>query len=129
MIVFTNGCFDILHYGHFKLLEYCAQTGGEVIVGLNSDKSVKKIKGDNRPFNNEHIRKYNLECIKFVDKVIIFNEETPYNLMKKISPNIIVKGGDYTVQSVIGNDLCEVRIYKYVEGYSTTKTIQDLIDR
>ena len=127
-LIFTNGCFDILHRGHVSLLKYC-KTLGNVIVGLNSDKSIKNIKGNERPFNNENDRKFILESLMYVDKVIIFNEDTPYDLIKKIKPNIIVKGGDYSVESVVGNDLCEVRIFNYVEGYSTTKTIQDIVNR
>lgn len=111
-----------------SLLQYC-KTLGDVIVGLNSDKSVKRIKGSERPINNENDRKFMLESLSCVDKVIIFNENTPYELIKKIKPNIIVKGGDYSVESVVGNDLCEVRIFNYVKGYSTTKTIQNIIDR
>ena len=103
-LIFTNGCFDILHRGHVSLLQYC-KTLGDVIVGLNSDKSVKRIKGSERPINNENDRKFMLESLSCVDKVIIFNENTPYELIKKIKPNIIVKGGDYSVESVVGNDL------------------------
>ena len=129
MIVFTNGCFDILHRGHLDLLKYCKGENNRVIVGLNSDASVKKIKGLNRPINNQQDRKYLLESLRFVDEVYIFDEETPYNLIKRLSPDIIVKGGDYKEEQVVGNDLCEVRIYDYVKGYSTTKTIKDIINR
>ena len=127
-IIFTNGCFDILHPGHIKLLEYCKSLG-TVIVGLNSDQSIKNLKGPKRPINNQIDRKFMLESLKYVDKVIIFNEITPYELIKKINPCIIVKGGDYSIESVVGNDLCEVRIFSYVEGYSTTKKVQDIINR
>jgi D-beta-D-heptose 7-phosphate kinase/D-beta-D-heptose 1-phosphate adenosyltransferase len=128
-IVFTNGCFDIVHRGHLELLKYCKSIGGKVIIGLNSDKSIKEIKGKNRPVNNQKDRKFLLESLKYVDKVIIFEEKTPYNLITKIKPDIIVKGGDYDIKSVVGNDIAEVRIFKYVEGYSTTKTIQNIINR
>lgn len=128
-IVFTNGCFDILHRGHLELLKFCKSVGDKVIVGLNSDESIKKLKGESRPINNEIDRKFFLESLKYVDEVIIFKEKTPYNLIKKIKPKIIVKGGDYTVENVIGNDLCEVRIFKHVKGYSTTKTIQYINNR
>ena len=109
-ISFTNGCFDIIHRGHLKLLEYCKSLGN-VVVGLNSDKSVKELKGKHRPINNESDRKYLLESLSFVDKVIIFNENTPYDLIKEIKPDIIVKGGDYTVKNVIGSDICKVKIF------------------
>ena len=125
-IVFTNGCFDILHIGHIKLLEYCKSFGGKLIVGLNSDESVKKLKGNSRPFNNVKVRKEMLEYLKSVDEVIIFNEETPYQLIKKIQPDIIVKGGDYKKEDVIGKDLVEakggkVEIFPIFSDYSTSK--------
>ena len=124
MKIFTNGCFDILHRGHFELLRYCASLSPLVIVGLNSDESVKKLKGDKRPINSQEDRKYALESLRFVHRVYIFEEETPYELIKKIKPDIIVKGGDYTVKSVIGNKLAEVRIFNHVKGYSTTKILE-----
>ena len=128
-LVFTNGCFDILHRGHIELLKFCRGSGNIVFVGLNSDKSVKLLKGDKRPFNTEEDRKAILESIRYVDKVIIFDEETPYSLIQKIKPDIIVKGGDYTVNNVVGNDLAEGKIFKYVKGYSTTKTIENITNR
>jgi D-beta-D-heptose 7-phosphate kinase/D-beta-D-heptose 1-phosphate adenosyltransferase len=127
--IFTNGCFDILHRGHVELIKYSASLGDRLVVGINSDKSVKKLKGLERPINSEEDRKFILESIEFVDEVIIFNEETPYELIKKIRPKVIVKGGDYNAQDVVGSDLCEVRIFDYVNGYSTTKTIQDISNR
>ena len=128
-IVFTNGCFDIIHRGHIELLEFCSTLGDKVIVGLNSDKSVRLLKGQNRPINNQNDRKMLLEAIKYVDNVIVFEEETPYNLICKIKPDIIVKGGDYLPEDVVGSDICEVKIFKYVSGYSTTKKIQDITFR
>jgi len=126
--VFTNGCFDILHIGHIKLLEFCKQQGDYVIVGLNSDESVKRIKGEKRPINNEHNRLNILKSIKYVDQVFIFNEDTPYELIKILNPDIIVKGGDYKKEEVVGNDLTEVIIFNYIDGYSTTKTLEKLND-
>ena len=128
-IVFTNGCFDILHVGHVELLKYSKSIGSTLIVGLNSDESVSQLKGSDRPINNEIDRKKMLESIKYVDKVIIFNQLTPFDLIKKIRPDIIVKGGDYSKEEVVGNSLAEVRIFNYVSGYSTTKAIQDIINR
>ena len=124
-IVFTNGCFDVIHRGHIELLKYCKSLGS-VIVGLNSDHSVRKTKGDNRPFFSQEDRKFVLESCKYVDGVVIFDEETPYNLIKKLKPNIIVKGGDYNPKDVVGNDLCKVIIFEYIKGYSTTKTIEGI---
>lgn len=128
--VFTNGCFDILHTGHIKLLKFCKTLApnAEVIVGLNSDTSVKNLKGPTRPINKQQDRKLMLESIKYVDEVLIFCELDPYNLIKSVKPDIIVKGGDYKESEVIGNDLAEVRIFDYVKGYSTTKTFQSIID-
>jgi len=123
-LVFTNGCFDILHKGHFKLLEFCKSQGSTVVVGLNSDRSVKDLKGDNRPFFKQCDRKYALECCKYVDRVIIFDEKTPYNLIKQLKPDIIVKGGDYRKEDVVGHDIAEVRIFNFVEGYSTSKVLK-----
>jgi D-beta-D-heptose 7-phosphate kinase/D-beta-D-heptose 1-phosphate adenosyltransferase len=128
-VVFTNGCFDILHRGHLELLKYCKGIGNTVIVGLNSDKSVKRLKGNSRPINNQSDRKYFLESLKFVDKVIVFEEDTPYNLIKNLKPDLIVKGGDYRKEDVVGSDICEVKIFNYVKGYSTTKKIQDITSR
>jgi len=121
-MVFTNGCFDILHRGHAELLKYCRSLG-YVIVGLNSDKSVKKLKGENRPYFSEKDREFMLRSCRYVDGVIVFDEETPYNLIKKIKPDIIVKGGDYKEKDVVGNDLAKVKIFNYIDGYSTTKIL------
>ena len=128
-VVFTNGCFDVLHRGHLELLRFCKTIGDTVIVGLNSDASVKRLKGESRPINNEKDRKYFLESLKFVDEVIVFNEDTPYSLIKKLQPNLIVKGGDYKKEEVVGSDICEVKIFNYVKGYSTTQKIKDIINR
>jgi D-beta-D-heptose 7-phosphate kinase / D-beta-D-heptose 1-phosphate adenosyltransferase len=121
-IIFTNGCFDVLHRGHIELLKYC-KTLGSVIVGLNSDQSVKKIKGDTRPYYCQKDRRFMLESCKYVDGVIIFDENTPYNLIKRLKPDIIVKGGDYTSEEVVGNDIAKVEIFNYIPGYSTTKIL------
>lgn len=126
--IFTNGCFDILHLGHIELLKFCKSLG-YVVVGLNSDKSIKKLKGENRPIFSEQERKVLLESLKFVDEVIIFDELTPYDLIKTITPDIIVKGSDYAADNVIGKDLAEVILFETINGYSTTKKIQDIINR
>ena len=127
--IFTNGCFDILHRGHVELLNFCKSQGSELIVGLNSDESVKNLKGPKRPINSEEDRKFMLLNLKSVDQVIIFDEDTPYNLIKEIKPDIIVKGGDYSKEEVVGSDLAKVIIFNYKNGYSTTKIIQTIIDR
>ena len=122
MKIFTNGCFDVLHIGHIELLKYCAALG-EVIVGLNSDESVRRLKGPSRPFNNEIDRAQILESIKYVSSVHIFQEDTPYELIKMIKPDLIVKGGDYKPEQVAGYDLCEVQIFEFLEGYSSSALI------
>ena len=127
-IVFTNGCFDILHRGHLELLRYCSSIG-RVIVGLNSDASVKRLKGCRRPINKENDRQFHLESLKYVDEVFIFHEDTPYNLIKRIKPHYIVKGGDYSADSVVGADLAKVLIFSHLNEYSTTKTIEDIANR
>ena len=128
-LIFTNGCFDILHKGHIELLCFAKSLGDRVIVGLNSDASVRLLKGPSRPLNTEQDRKHILEAIKYVDEVIVFDDETPYKLIKKLNPDIIVKGGDYKPHEVAGNDICEVVIFDYVNGYSTTETIENISNR
>jgi D-beta-D-heptose 7-phosphate kinase/D-beta-D-heptose 1-phosphate adenosyltransferase len=128
-VVFTNGCFDVIHKGHIELLKFCRSLGDLVVVGVNSDKSVKRLKGQSRPVNSEKDRVEILKAIKYVDYVHIFEESTPFNLIKKIQPDIIVKGGDYNKEDVVGADLAQVVIFDFVDGYSTTKTIQRVVDR
>lgn len=124
-VVFTNGCFDILHRGHVELLKYCKSLG-TVVVGLNSDVGVRGLKGDTRPYNNETDRKLVLEACRFVDEVIIFDEQTPWELIKRVKPDIVVKGGDYRKEDVVGNDLAEVKIFNFVDGYSTTGILEKM---
>jgi D-beta-D-heptose 7-phosphate kinase/D-beta-D-heptose 1-phosphate adenosyltransferase len=123
-IVFTNGCFYILHTGHFELLAEAKSLGGKLIVGINSDESVRRFKGPKRPINNVNKRKKQLELLPWVDEVIVFDEDTPYRLIKEVVPHVIVKGGDYTVEQVVGHDLADVHLVPTVEGYSTTKIIE-----
>ena len=121
--IFTNGCFDILHRGHFELLKYCHSLG-HVVVGLNSNSSVRGLKGETRPFFDEKDREFALRSCRFVDEVFVFPEDTPLNLITSLQPDIIVKGGDYNPEEVVGSGLCEVRIFNYIEGYSTTKVLE-----
>ena len=128
-VVFTNGCFDILHSGHVQLLKQARELGDYLIVGLNSDSSVAHLKGADRPFNKEADRKIILESLRFVDEVVIFEEATPENLIKSIKPQILVKGGDYTAEQVIGKQIVEsyngqVVILPFLDGYSTTKILE-----
>lgn len=123
-VVFTNGCFDLLHRGHVEMLKASKALGEHLVVGLNTDASVKRLKGDTRPINNETDRKVVLESLDFVDEVILFDEDTPQKLIERIRPDIITKGGDYTVDTVVGNELAKVVIIPTVENQSTTNTIK-----
>lgn len=126
-IVFTNGCFDLLHLGHLKLLEEAARLGSMLVVGLNSDSSVSKLKGESRPINQEKLRSELLNALGFVDYVIIFSEETPLNLLKELRPKIIVKGGDYLASEVIGREYAqETIIFPTIEDFSTSKIIDKI---
>ena len=125
-IVWTNGVFDILHTGHLKLLRHAHTLGKRLVVGINSDSSVKRLKGDLRPINDQNKRKAQLLELGFVDDVVIFEEDTPYEKIKEIRPDVIVKGGDYTVDQVVGNDIAKVEIFPTVSDYSTTKIIESL---
>ena len=119
-VVFTNGCFDILHRGHVEYLKATKELGDYLIVGINSDSSVKRLKGLDRPVNKQEDRVAVLQAIKYVDEVIVFDEDTPYRLIKEVKPDIITKGGDYTQDNVVGNDIAKVVILPYIQGYSTT---------
>jgi D-beta-D-heptose 7-phosphate kinase/D-beta-D-heptose 1-phosphate adenosyltransferase len=124
-VVFTNGCFDILHVGHVKYLQEAKSFGDLLIVGLNSDASVKRLKGESRPVNIAEDRAYLLAALEAVDFVVPFEDDTPYELIKMVSPDILVKGGDYKGKNVVGAEFCgELRLVDFVDGKSTTKTIQ-----
>ena len=124
-IIFTNGCFDILHAGHVKYLEEAKSYGDILILGLNADSSVRKLKGPTRPINNQDDRAYILASLESVDYVVIFEEETPYELIKLIQPHVLVKGGDYEGKDVVGQDIAqELRLVQFVDGKSTSKIIQ-----
>jgi len=126
-IVFTNGCFDILHAGHVRYLETAKSFGDILMVGVNSDKSVRTLKGETRPINSEQDRALLIASLEAVDYVIIFNEDTPYELIKVIKPHTLVKGGDYAGQKVVGQDLVsELRLVNFIEGKSTTRTIEKI---
>jgi len=130
-IVFTNGCFDILHAGHVSYLEEAKALGDRLVVGLNSDSSVKSIKGEDRPIIGEQHRAKVLAGLESVDMVILFDEETPIELIKKIKPQYLVKGGDYKEEDMIGADFVKqhngrVMILSFVEGLSTTHIIDKI---
>ena len=124
-IVFTNGCFDILHLGHVKYLEIAKSFGDILIVGLNADSSVRELKGPERPINPEYDRAYLLAALEVVDYVVIFSEETPHDLIKMIEPDVLVKGGDYEGKEVVGTEFAkELKLVDFVDGKSTTRTIE-----
>ena len=130
-IVFTNGCFDILHPGHIHILSKAKSLGDILVVGLNSDLSVKKLKGDKRPLVSEDDRSRVLLSLRFVDYVIIFNELTPLKVIKKIKPDYLVKGGDYNENDIVGSDFVkasggQVEIIKFLDGYSSSNYIDNL---
>ncbi len=126
-IVFTNGCFDVLHYGHFKCLTEAKTYGSTLIVAVNSDRIVKQLKGDHRPINIENIRLYNLSCLQCVDYVVMFDELTPYNIISKLKPDILVKGGDYNITDIVGHDLVsKTIIINFEDGFSTTSILNKL---
>lgn len=125
--IFTNGCFDLLHPGHLTLLEFCASLG-EVTVGLNSDASVRRLKGEARPVIAEAYRKYALESCKWVNEVIIFEEDTPLQLIKKLNPDVIVKGAEYRGMEIIGENIAEIVLFDPVSDFSTSKLIARIRD-
>jgi len=126
-IVFTNGCFDILHRGHVSYLDVAKSFGDVLILGLNSDESVKRLKGESRPINNQEDRGYILAALESVDYVVNFSEDTPYELIKLIQPDILVKGADYEGKDVVGSDIAkELKLVTFIDGKSTTKTIEKI---
>jgi len=124
-IIFTNGCFDILHIGHIKYLEKAKSFGDILILGINSDNSIRKLKGQNRPINSQTDRAYILAALEAVDFLVIFDEDTPFELISIIKPDVLVKGGDYEGKKVVGQELSkELKLVKFIDGKSTTKTIE-----
>jgi len=126
-IVFTNGCFDIVHSGHTKYLETAKQFGDILIVGINTDQSVKKLKGNSRPVNNQIERAEIISSLKSVDYVVFFDDDTPYKLIKSLRPDVLVKGGDYEINEIVGKDIVkDVRIVKYIDNRSTSNLIRKI---
>ena len=127
-ISFTNGCFDILHFGHVTYLEAAKKPNRVLIVGLNSDDSVRRLKGPQRPINSQKDRAHVLAALACVDYVVIFNDDTPYQLIKAINPDVLIKGGDWKGKEVVGSDIViqnggKVEFPKYLSSYSTSNTI------
>jgi rfaE bifunctional protein nucleotidyltransferase chain/domain len=127
-IVFTNGCFDIVHPGHIAYLTEASELGDVLVVGINTDQSVKKLKGENRPVNDEFSRSQLLASMFFVDAVVFFNEDTPINLINAVKPDVLVKGGDYVIDTIVGaKETLErggkVKVLSFLPGYSSTSII------
>ena len=130
-VVFTNGCFDILHRGHVELLRFAKGLGDVLVVGLNTDDSVRRLKGQERPINPLHDRAAVLLAIRWVDFVVPFGEDTPERLIRELRPDVLVKGGDYRLEDIVGAEFVtsyggEVKIFPYLEGYSTTSIVRRL---
>jgi len=130
-LVFTNGCFDILHLGHITYLAKARQLGDALVIGLNSDASVRRLKGPTRPVNNQDARAHLLAALECVDYVVVFEEDTPYNVITKVQPDVLVKGGDYTIDNIVGADFVmqrggQVLTIPFVDGFSTTSIIENL---
>lgn len=124
-VIFTNGCFDILHFGHIHYLAEASDLGDRLVIGLNSAASVKRLKGEHRPINDEATRQHLLAALEFVDAVVVFEEDTPLELIKIVLPDVIVKGGDWKPEQIVGSDIVlanggEVKSLAFKEGYSTT---------
>ena len=124
-IVFTNGCFDILHFGHIHYLAEARELGDRLVVGLNSESSVKRLKGQHRPINDEATRQHLLAALECVDAVVVFEEDTPLKLIEWIAPDVLVKGGDWRPEQIVGSEIVlekggEVKSLAFVQGYSTT---------
>lgn len=127
-VVFTNGCFDILHHGHVVYLSQAKDLGDKLIIGLNTDDSVKRLKGKDRPINPENSRAILLASLQCVDAVVLFSEDTPYELIRTVQPDILVKGGDYKKEDIVGADIVakgggEIVTIDFVEGFSSTVII------
>jgi D-glycero-beta-D-manno-heptose 1-phosphate adenylyltransferase len=130
-VVFTNGCFDIVHLGHIDYLEKSRNLGDKLILGLNTDSSVSRLKGETRPVVNEYARSRMMAAFEFIDAVVLFDEPTPKELIETLSPDILVKGDDYTVENIVGADFVlgkggEVKTISLVKGYSTTSIIEKI---
>lgn len=130
-VVFTNGCFDLLHAGHITYLSEAAALGTKLIIGLNADKSVQVLKGPSRPINDEKTRSLLLAAMQFIDAVVIFEEQTPQNLIRQILPDVLVKGGDYTLNNIVGakevlENGGEVQTLSFLPGYSSTSIINKI---
>ena len=130
-VVFTNGCFDLIHRGHIEALAQTADLGDKLIIGLNSDVSIKKLKGESRPIIDENSRAILLASLSFVDAIVLFSEETPLNLISNLNPDILAKGGDYKINTIVGHEIIrknggEVILVPFVEGFSSSSIVDKI---
>ena len=130
-VVFTNGCFDIIHRGHIEVLAQTADLGDRLIIGLNSDTSIQKLKGKNRPIIEEQSRAILLASLEFVDAVVIFSEDTPLKLISALIPDVLAKGGDYEIETIVGHEIVQqnggkVKLVPFVDGFSSTTIIDKI---
>ena len=130
-VVFTNGCFDIIHRGHIEVLAQTADLGDKLIIGLNSDTSIQKLKGKNRPIIEEQSRAILLASLEFVDAVVIFSEDTPLKLISALLPDVLAKGGDYEIETIVGHEIVQqnggkVKLVPFVDGFSSTTIIEKI---
>ncbi len=130
-VVFTNGCFDIVHRGHVEYLANAASKGDVLVLGLNTDASVKRLKGETRPINDEYGRAMVLAGMSFIDKVVLFDEDTPYDLIKFIQPDVLIKGSDYSLENIVGYDIVigkggAVVTMDFIDGYSTSSIVEKI---
>jgi rfaE bifunctional protein nucleotidyltransferase chain/domain len=130
-VVFTNGCFDIIHRGHIEVLAQTADLGDRLIIGLNSDSSIQKLKGKNRPIIDEKSRAILLASFLFVDAVVLFSEDTPINLISTLLPDVLAKGGDYEIETIVGHEIVQknggkVILVPFIDGFSSTTIIEKI---
>lgn len=130
-VVFTNGCFDLIHRGHIEVLAQTADLGDKLIIGINSDVSIKKLKGESRPIIDEKSRVILLASLSFVDAIVLFSEETPLNLISNLNPDVLAKGGDYKINTIVGHDIIrknggEVILVPFVEGFSSSNIVDKI---
>ena len=130
-VVFTNGCFDVFHYGHLHLLNYSKNLGHKLVIGLNDDNSIQKIKGRDRPIHNQEQRTLMLSSLIFVDLIILFSDETPIKIIKELMPSVLTKGSDYSINDIVGKDEIiesggEVILIPLIKGLSSSKIIKDI---
>jgi len=130
-VVFTNGCFDIIHRGHIEVLARTADLGDKLVIGLNSDQSIQKLKGKDRPVIDEQSRAILLAALSFVDAIVLFSEDTPLELISALLPDVLAKGGDYEIETIVGHEIVQknsgkVKLVPFVDGFSSTNIIDKI---